>query len=157
MCRLAMLTAVVVLACAACSPSDQSSALISLPAGDVDRGQAAFVELQCTSCHEVNEVDLPPPERAGPVRITLGTRLTRVKSHGDLVTSVVNPSHRLIAGYRDERVSKNGESLMTNYNDVMTVTQLVDIVAFLEAHYDVQPIARYRYPVYSYGEEEDDN
>jgi hypothetical protein len=35
---------------------------------------------------------------------------------------------------------------MTVYNDVMTVSQLADIVAFLQAHYELQPYEPTSYP-----------
>ena len=45
-----------------------------------------------------------------------------------------------------------GESLMTVYNDVMTVTELVNIVAFLESRYEKLERPGYRYPTYSLSE-----
>jgi hypothetical protein len=37
---------------------------------------------------------------------------------------------------------------MTVYNDVMTVSQLIDIVAFLQAHYELRPYEPTPYPDY---------
>jgi hypothetical protein len=39
---------------------------------------------------------------------------------------------------------------MTVYNDVMTVTQLTDIVTFLQEHYKVRPYEPTQYPEYIY-------
>jgi len=39
---------------------------------------------------------------------------------------------------------------MTVYNDVMTVAQLIDIVTFLEEHYELRPYEPTRYPEYIY-------
>ena len=41
---------------------------------------------------------------------------------------------------------------MPSFNDVMTVTQLIDIVTFLEAQYEIEPYRRTEYPplVYSH-------
>ena len=59
------------------------------------------------------------------------------------MTSIVNPSHRLAGRYSDGPVSTpDGKSLMRNYNDVMTVNQLIDLVAFLQANYELQPYQR---------------
>jgi hypothetical protein len=75
--------------------------------------------------------------------VTLGGEVTRVKTYGELVTSIINPSHRLARGYPTEEVSAAGESLMAlaYLNDVMTVQQLIDLVAFLQARYEVRPPA----------------
>lgn len=126
---------------------------MSLPEGDVAAGQQAFVDLQCTSCHTIQGLDLPEPQVEGPVRVVFGGRLTRVKSYDDLVTSIVNPSHRLVRGYAPDRVSADGESRMPVLNDVMTVTQLINVTAFLQEQLKVEPVARYRYPAYKYNRE----
>ena len=43
---------------------------------------------------------------------------------------------------------------MTTYNDVMTVTQLTDLVAFLQAHYEDVRHPRYKYTRYDLDEKE---
>ncbi len=123
-----------------------------LPEGDPEAGQALFVSYKCTTCHTVAGVDLPPPEAEGPVQVMLGGRVSRLKSYAELVTSVINPSHRFSRRLRADEVSDDGESLMTVYNDVMTVTEMVNIVAFLDAHYEQLERPGYRYRTYSMGE-----
>jgi hypothetical protein len=78
---------------------------------------------------------------AGAVDVELGGTVTRVKTYGELVTSIINPSHKLAPGYPLDEISTDGESLMTlaHLNDVMTVQQLIDLVAFLQARYQVAP------------------
>jgi hypothetical protein len=71
----------------------------------------------------------------------LGGASRRVRTYGDLVTSIINPTHRLIAGFPAEQVSRDGESLMPVLNDVMTVQQLIDLVALLQSSYEVVPPA----------------
>jgi hypothetical protein len=71
-------------------------------------------------------------------------------SYGQLVTAIVNPSHRLPIGHRRTGVSEDGESRMTAYNDVLTVTQLTDLVAFLQLHYTAAERPGYEFPVYDY-------
>lgn len=107
----------------------------ALPGGDVENGQALFVSYSCTSCHTVRDLDLPAPEVEGPVKVSLGGGVSKLKSYSELVTSVINPSHELVRRRKAEDVSKDGESLMIVYNDVMTVSELSDIVAFLESRY----------------------
>ncbi len=130
----------------------QQTPEFGLPEGDPEAGQALFVSYNCTTCHTVAGVDLPAPEAEGPVQIMLGGRVSRLKSYSELVTSVINPSHRFSRRLRADDVSQDGESLMTVYNDVMTVTEMVNIVAFLEANYGELERPGYRYPTYSIGE-----
>ncbi len=139
----------------ACDRDDRSRGDIYLPEGDAVKGEMHFVSLGCVSCHSVVGAELPEPAEAGPVRVLLGSRAGIRMSYGQLVTSIVNPSHRLSARYRKEEVSQEGKSLMTSYNDVLTVTQLTDLVAFLQAHYKKADRPGYKYPVYDYRTDDD--
>jgi hypothetical protein len=113
---------------------------IHLPQGDADRGREAFVDLRCHACHEIEGFD-PPASIVAGTRIMLGGPTVRVDTYGDLVTSIANPSHRIARGYPPEAVTVDGVPLMSliYLNDVMTVQQLVDVVAFLQTAYDVVP------------------
>jgi hypothetical protein len=73
------------------------------------------------------------------VTVQLGGEVKRRKDYGNLVTAIINPSHRLAMGYDASMVANEGKSRMTVDNDVMTVSQLVDIVAFLQSYYELQP------------------
>ncbi len=137
----------------ACSPQRHTQSSVFLPEGDASKGEAHFAALGCVSCHVVVGAELPEPPANGPIRVRLGSRTGRTLSYGQLVTSIVNPSHRLATRYRKDEISEQGESLMTNFNDVMTVTQLVDLVAFLQAHYEEAERPGYKYPVYTYDTE----
>jgi hypothetical protein len=140
---LALLPTLVLVACQPQGPD------FALPDGDVDAGQALFVSYGCISCHTIPNTDLPEPEEEGPVRVVLGGRVSRVKTYPELVTAIINPSHRLVRRYRADEVSRNGESLMVVYNDVMTVTELINLVAFLESRYEEFERPGYRYTPYS--------
>jgi len=139
----------------ACVPDDRKQGDIYLPEGDAPTGEMHFVSLGCVSCHSVIGAELPEPAEAGPVRVLLGSRTGRRMSYGELVTSIVNPSHRLSGRYRKDEVSREGKSLMTSYNDVLTVTQLTDLVAFLQAHYEKADRPGYEYPVYTHQSDDD--
>ena len=82
-------------------------------------------------------MSLPAAQETGPVRVELGGQVTKVRTYGELVTSIINPSHRLAWGQPREQVSQDGESLMRVYNEVMTVQQLIDLVALLQSRYEV--------------------
>ncbi len=149
---------IVSLLCAlGCDQVEPRQGALHLPEGDADQGAQHFVSLGCVGCHQVVGADLPEPDKAGPVRVLLGSKTGRTMSYNQLVTSVVNPSHRLSSRYRKDKVSSEGQSLMTSYNDVMTVTQLTDLVAFLQAHYVKAERPGYKYPVYDYRSESEDS
>ncbi len=134
----------------ACDQAEQRQVTLHLPEGDASQGAEHFVSLGCVGCHHVVGAELPDPVEAGPVRVLLGSKTGRTMSYSQLVTSIVNPSHRLSSRYREEEVSQEEQSLMPSYNDVMTVTQLTDLVAFLQAHYVKAERPGYKYPVYDY-------
>jgi hypothetical protein len=141
---LAMLYAIA--SVAGCAVEDKG---FSLPPGDAERGRAAFISFRCFDCHEVHQVDLPKSDKSDQVLVKLGGEVTREKSYVDLVTGVINPSHRLAAGYVASEISDDGKSRMTVYNDVMTVAQLIDIVTFLQEHYELRPYEPTSYPDYT--------
>ena len=134
----------------ACESGSNANQEIVLPEGDAIRGQEAFVALECTACHIIKDLELPSPSELGPVTITLGGKVSQLKSYGELVMSVINPSHRLARNPFKQPISNDGQSIMPIYGDIMTVTQLVDIVAFLESKYEGIERPRYNYPVYKY-------
>jgi sulfur-oxidizing protein SoxX len=71
--------------------------------------------------------------------VKLGGETTRVRTYGELVTSIINPSHRIAPAHRATGALPEDESVMSYayLNDVMTVQQLVDIVALLQPTYEV--------------------
>ena len=79
--------------------------------------------------------------------VELGGSVTRVKTYGELVTAIINPSHKLAEGYAEDLVSEDGKSKMYVYNGFMTVQELTDLVMFLQPHYDVVP-PEFHYRVY---------
>lgn len=136
--RTALLAAYV-LTLSACTWGPESPRGFRLPDGDAAVGKEVFVELRCHECHTVEGTELPAPEAEGPVMVALGGEVSRIKTYGDLVTSIINPSHKLAPSYSREAVSEDGHSLMKIYNEAMTVQQLVDLVAFLQPTYEVVP------------------
>lgn len=106
---------------------------LTLPSGDAAAGRQAFIDLRCTGCHRVtDEPDLPPPvsESMGP---DLGPDLVP-QSLGILATSIVAPSHAMsIRTSSDTRERVDGVlSPMGDYSGVMTVRQLLDVLAYLD-------------------------
>jgi mono/diheme cytochrome c family protein len=133
----------------ACDTGPKSAMGFRLPDGDAETGKQLFVQLECNSCHTVVDVELAPAVQPGPVAVTLGGPVPNVKTYGQLVSSVINPSHRIVRRYPKEQVSAEGQSLMPTYNETMTVQQLIDIVAFLQAQYRVT-LPQYGYHAFKY-------
>jgi mono/diheme cytochrome c family protein len=132
----------------ACEADRMSEKGFSLPEGNVLNGKEAFVYMHCHECHTVVGEEFPAVPLADPPYVELGGKVSRVKTYGQLVTAIINPSHKLAQGYPVEQVSNDGESSkMPVYNGYMTVQELIDIVSFLQPHYDVF-VPQYEYRVY---------
>jgi len=133
-------------ALAACTP--QSPFGFHLPDGDAEAGRDAFVNLGCNACHEVAGVPIEYLE--GITRIKLGGETTHLRTYGELVTSIINPSHKIGPEHRARGAVLDGESVMTYLylNQIMTVQELVDLVAFLQPTYEVVPPPPGRWPIY---------
>ena len=144
--HLAVLCIAVLAIGAGCQSGADSNSLV-LPEGDAEQGKALFVELQCTSCHTVAGVSLPEPAEARQINFMLGGQ--RSKTYAELVTSIINPSHRIAGRFRGS-LEQGEDSPMVVYNDVMTVTQLINLAAFLVSQYEMELPPRYRYVLYDY-------
>ena len=107
---------------------------IQAATGDAAAGQKAFVELQCTNCHTMAGVAaLPAPTTATPV--ALGGKTPLPPTDGDLTTDIILPSSHFASGYPAEQTQEGAKSKMPDYTQRMTVRQLADLVAFVQAHY----------------------
>ena len=123
----------------ACSGEQIATRDFSLPPGIAENGRELFTEYRCTSCHTLADTEFNDDEwrltENGGIAVELGGETTKVKTYGDLVTSIINPSHRLAKGYPVDQISENGNSKMEYYNEVMTVEELIDLVTFLKTKY----------------------
>lgn len=134
------LVAVLVLGCV---PGPKSSEGFRLPDGDAKKGEQAFLDLKCNRCHAVEGVELPAPR---VFKLTLGGETARVKTYGELVTSIINPSHVLSEEYKKQLVDAK-ESPMPDLTQDMSARQVIDLVAFLQPHYKLPETPKYRtYP-----------
>jgi len=111
---------------------------LRLPDGDPARGRVVFERLECRACHDLADDPSPEGADAPPGFVTLGGVVTRVETHGELVTSVVNPYHEI-----SRPPAPDSPPRMTNFNDRMTVAELIDLVAFLQERYEERPTPRY--------------
>lgn len=121
-----------------CAPAPESARGFRLPDGDPTKGEEVFRETGCEACHTL------AGEGEGsslPARVVLGGEVTRVRTYGDLVTSIINPSHRIAANVPESMQAGKDLSMMefASVNDKITVTELIDLVAFLQGQYEVVP------------------
>jgi hypothetical protein len=131
-----------------CERDRMSEVGFSLPQGNVMKGREAFVYMQCHQCHTLVGEEFPAIPDTDPPYVELGGTVTQVKTYGQLVTAIINPSHKLARGYPPDMISEDGVSNMYVYNEHMTVQELIDLVMFLQPHYEVYvPKRHYRiYP-----------
>ena len=109
-----------------------------LPDGDVALGEQVFTKYGCHGCHTIPGVDLPKIEPEPELVIEIGGEVYRVKNYGELLTSVINPNHeispesvnKLVTAGRSEKSTP-----MPFYGDAMTITEMINLVAFLRAQY----------------------
>jgi mono/diheme cytochrome c family protein len=128
-------TAVALLAVlAGCDLGPRSPRGFRLPEGDAEKGKAAFLALKCHTCHKVEGVELPAADSPAPFSVVLGGETKRIKTYGELVTSVINPSHILSEKF-NRQLADGKLSPMPEFNNVMTVAQMIDLVAFLQPRY----------------------
>lgn len=110
--------------------------------GNIQNGQEAFARLGCIQCHVVDGVDLPAFAGTRPLTVTLGGDLVFAKTYGDLVTSIINPDHVISEQYLDQlpRTDRRNVTSSPMYvNPEMKVSELIDIVAFLNSRYRLLP------------------
>ena len=150
MCTSALALAVIVLGAAGCDANPKSGYGFSLPDGDVARGEAVFSKYVCYDCHVVDgRPELKLQDDTIPLmQVELGGETTRIQTYGELVTSVINPSHEISQKYSGEPVEYYGISAMRNHNENMTVAELIDLVAFLQEQYELIPYTPTAYTPY---------
>ena len=112
----------------------QSGRQLRLPKGSAENGKVAFVTLKCTECHTVVGVELPKPVVAPDLVVELGGSVARLRTVGDLMTSIIHPTQAVSIKMKRPAVGAP-VSGMPDMNDTMTVSQLVDLVRFLQPRY----------------------
>jgi len=119
-----------------CNPDARG---FKLPDGEAGAGKMVFLSLQCNQCHSIADIAWEGDE-AGNVHVQLGGEVRPAKTYGELLTSVINPSHKIARTFQQDNTNPDGTSVMeqSRINEVMTVQQLVDLVTFLEAQYELQ-------------------
>jgi hypothetical protein len=107
--------------------------------GNIEAGRQAFIDHQCHRCHSVAGVSMPPLAGASEIMLELGGPTSVINSYAGLMTSIINPNHRISERYR-RQLELNAELPLSSpmpmpHIDNMTVRQLIDLVAFLDSRY----------------------
>lgn len=101
----------------------------TLPPGDPKAGRAIFGKLECNKCHEAKP-DFPRAGGAGDV----GPELTGMGAHHPaeyFAQSILDPNAVIVAG--PGFTGPDGRSIMPDYRDSLTVTELIDLVAYVRS------------------------
>lgn len=102
-----------------------------MPPGDPVAGRKAFVALECYACHAVDGEAFP---EATNVPRGTGPDLTGMGSHHPaeyFAESIMNPNRVIVLG--PGHTGADSFSKMPSYADVMSVNQLIDVVAYLKS------------------------
>jgi hypothetical protein len=137
--RLASLALVVPLLLAAVSgvaeekamrPSIPADWQFRLPDGDAEAGKAAFLKMQCYSCHKVPGSDLPEARTSGGVGPDLVAEYGRLPR--EFLAESIITSHSYISGRLEKYVGLDKvSSRMGDYSSIMNVRELIDITEYL--------------------------
>lgn len=122
-------------ACAAHQPAPAST--LAWPAGDPEAGRDAFIRVGCAACHAVEGAgDMPEPVAQPPVPVTFGRPAPSRPTAERLVEAIVNPDVHIAESHRPRQVQMGDQSRMGDFTRVLTVRELIDIVAFLQSLHD---------------------
>ncbi len=104
----------------------------SWPAGNAAAGREVFGKFECYSCHEVKGEQFPGPDpKAEPGKV--GPELSAMAPlHPPeyFAEAIINPTAVVEEGkgYR----APDGKSKMPSYNDLVTIKEVIDLVAYLK-------------------------
>ncbi len=97
------------------------------PQGDPLKGREVFVKLECYSCHTVPGEQFPAPSGdIGPELAAMGP----LHDAEYFAEAIINPNTVIEAGKGYE--AADGTSKMPSYNDLVTVQEVADLVAYLK-------------------------
>jgi len=108
---------------------------LAFPMGDPEAGRFVFSQFRCHSCHRVSE----DREWATPIAALPGPELGVFQANQNactLASSLISPSHII-----SEEIAAQSEgqlSPMGGLTEIMTVRQLIDLVAYLKSIGEVE-------------------
>jgi hypothetical protein len=106
------------------------------PAGDAARGREVYLRLGCPVCHGAGgrETGARAGGRETGARAGVGPDLTGVGEHhpaGYILESIINPNAVVVEapGY----TTPDGRSIMPDYRGQLSVSELIDLVAYVQS------------------------
>lgn len=102
----------------------------TVPPGNADRGREVFRQLECYKCHEIKGQDFP----AAGTEAKSGPELTGMGSFHPaeyVAESILAPNHVIVEG--PGFTGPDGLSTMPSYTDSLSLTQWLDLVAYLKS------------------------
>jgi len=110
----------------------------TMPAGDHHAGRHVFIDFECFKCHEVAGEDFPAPKiEQGDVGSAL-SGMGAMHPAEYFLETMIDPNASVAWRIRHHKaehkgyLGPDGRSKMPDYNDSMTVQQLIDLVAYLK-------------------------
>jgi Cytochrome c len=103
----------------------------ALPSGEPKEGREVFVKLECFKCHEVKGEHFPGVARQST---DVGPDLTGMGGHHPseyFAESILNPNAVIVTG--PGYTGPDGLSVMPDYRESLTASDLVDLVAYLKS------------------------
>jgi hypothetical protein len=100
------------------------------PKGDPSKGREAFAKFECYACHEVKGDTLPAPNSKGNVGPELSA-MGPLHEAEYFAESLINPSAVIEKGKGYQ--GPDGSSKMPEFNDSMTVKELINLAAYLRS------------------------
>ena len=104
----------------------------TLPKGDPAQGREVFVQLECYKCHEVKGETFP---RVAEGEKGVGPELFQMASLHPVeyfAESVIDPNRVIYPGDKEKGyLGEDGKSKMPDYNELLTVRQVVDLATYL--------------------------
>ncbi|MBI3326807.1 MAG: CopD family protein [Nitrospinae bacterium] len=101
---------------------------LRVPPGNLPRGREVFVAMKCYTCHAVRGEDFHQ------ATTPLGPELTGMGAHHPdayILESILNPNAVIVEG--PGYTGPDGQSIMPDYRDRLTIGQLIDLVAYLKS------------------------
>ena len=113
---------------------ETAAAAVVLPKGEPQAGRQAFLDLKCGVCHRVTQ----NPEFPAPVSSSQGPDLDhtlRLRPASEVAAAIIVPSHSMSLKTGDEIKTRLEGVLspMGDFSRTMTVRQLADLLAYLQA------------------------
>jgi mono/diheme cytochrome c family protein len=125
--KLLVISVVMLMLAAACSPAASSSGFAALPAGDATSGATLFTEQvngapACSTCHTLDGSTLVGPSLQGYAGVA-GTRVANQSAQEYTFNSIVQPATFLVNGFSNVMYAQYGRQLSPQ--------QTADVIAYL--------------------------